>query len=75
MEKLDRLKEVLSIPTYFDEESRMVEYLKKVLDDYFGDPDKRDPFGFNIHPSSIKAYEEYVCLRRSCYGNLYIDDY
>jgi di/tripeptidase len=33
MEKLDRLKEVLSIPTYYDEESRMVEYLKKVLDE------------------------------------------
>ena len=37
-----------------------VKHLKKVLDDYFGDPDKRDCFGFNIHPSSIKVYEDFA---------------
>jgi hypothetical protein len=31
-EKLDRLIEVLSVPTYSGEESRMIEYLKSVLD-------------------------------------------
>ena len=35
-------------------------HLKKVLDDYCGDPDKRDYFDFNIHPSSIKVYEGFV---------------
>lgn len=32
-EKLDRLKEVLSVPTYSRDESRMIAYLNKVLDE------------------------------------------
>jgi di/tripeptidase len=59
MEKLDRLKEVLSIPTYFDEESRMVEYLKKVLDEK-GYTYKVDKLG-NIYVTKGKA-KRYPCF-------------